>query len=244
MDMTDKLIMNELGQPGGVRLSMTVDVEGLLENLQAIDETLWSRQGRVKSTHGHVDSIFLRGYAPIEGAKPVRDRDILHKLPRVKRLLHDELPGVPARAVLANLKPAGTVRLHTDKEEVFRGIVRMHVPLRTNNSVLCFFDEAFYDMRPGEVWAVNNLRSHAVANNGSAARLHLITDRIVSEEVITALQSGDPSLGYEDGEKRKLILNLSDQMQQETKHWRWAERVTSRVNRLLHGNAAKSHVSK
>ena len=235
-------VMNELGYPGAVRLKMTVDWKSILAEAMSIDAEKWNQQGRMITTHGHVNSVFLRGFAPLEGGKPIQDRKILSSMSQTKLLLHEQLPGKPARAVLADLKPGGTVPLHTDQADVFKGIVRIHVPLRTNSSVISFFGDHFYEMKPGEVWAVNNLMTHAIANQGNEPRLHIITDRIVSEEVLTALSTGNANLGVRDDLRKEKVLAMSEKMREETKFWRPVESLTRRIKQVIFGNASQARI--
>src|SRR5262245_18392660 len=90
---------------GCVRLPFTVDAERLRAEVAALPAAMWGSAGRV-GVHNVAQSIFLRGYAPAEGEKPIEDRPPLGVLSYVRDLIFGVLGAEPLRCLLARL-PAG-----------------------------------------------------------------------------------------------------------------------------------------
>ena len=85
--------------------------------------------------------------------------------------------GFIIRAILVNL-PANTfIGEHVDKGESLDKCMRCHIPIITNKSVLFKIEEEVKNLKPGEVWEINNTKKlHSVQNNGKQDRVHLIVD--------------------------------------------------------------------
>ena len=78
------------------------------------------------------------------------------------------------RIMLANMAPGGVIHPHRDTNASAKWPHKIHVPLLTNEKVTFFVDGKGYHLPEGEAAEVNNMGLHAVANQGSANRIHLI----------------------------------------------------------------------
>jgi SAM-dependent methyltransferase/uncharacterized protein YbaR (Trm112 family) len=78
---------------------------------------------------------------------------------------------------LARLEPGGGVHEHRDiSGGVSMGVLRLHVPLRTDPGVEFVVDGVRVSMREGETWHLDTTYPHRVANHSQINRVHLIID--------------------------------------------------------------------
>ena len=100
--------------------------------------------------------------------------------------LKEILSHIPAefeRVRVMRLKAGTTIKKHTDKidKEIKQGnIVRLHVPLRTNNNVHFYLwegkDQYHFNLEVGKYYYVDVSKAHAVHNKADMDRLHLVID--------------------------------------------------------------------
>lgn len=87
-----------------------------------------------------------------------------------------------------------------DIYEYFRKTIRIHIPIITNNDVIFYCNDAFFNMRSGEVWAINNLSKHGVINqHPTIDRYHIIVDMYPNTDLLSLLQIIRPAPGIEPG---------------------------------------------
>lgn len=183
------------------RLPVTIDGVRLAAEVDALPQDLWGNRGGRGGVHDRADAIFLRGYAPADGSKPLEDRPPLALLPSVRQLIGQTIPAQPMRCVLARLAPGASIPSHADSGRYFERTIRLHVAVTTNPRVVMFVEGRCYHMRPGEVWALNNSGTHGVLNDDlDHARTHLICDFLPSPALLRLIAAGDPNLGVEDPE--------------------------------------------
>ncbi|MES2496506.1 MAG: aspartyl/asparaginyl beta-hydroxylase domain-containing protein [Pseudomonadota bacterium] len=82
--------------------------------------------------------------------------------------------GTVESLLLTELGPGQVIPPHRDGGPLLEGTHRCHLPVVTNPGVEFRIDDIAYHLRAGTVYEVDNLRRHAVANAGTAARIHLI----------------------------------------------------------------------
>lgn len=89
---------------------------------------------------------------------------------------------MPLGAVrLMRLAPGADIRPHADEYLGYGdGQVRFHIPVQTNPDVEFILDGRRLVMAPGEAWYADFNLVHSVANRGSADRVHLVIDGLVS----------------------------------------------------------------
>ena len=86
--------------------------------------------------------------------------------------------GFSVRVLLVNLKPGGRIRPHIDTGFSLMNCCRVHVPISSNDLVGFTVGGEKRAMKEGEMWEVNNARTHSVENMGETDRVHLIIDWI------------------------------------------------------------------
>jgi hypothetical protein len=182
---------------GCVRLPLDIDIARLQDEVTRLPPELWGTRGGRVGVHQPTEGIFLRGHAPIEGPKPIEDRQPLQHLPYVRELLQS-IPASPMRCLLAKLLPGGIIRLHVDKGAYFEQTLRIHVPVVSDPSIAMVSDGRVYTMRPGEAWALNNSTYHGVLSAWTQPRVHLICDFLPSDALCALVGQGERELGRRD----------------------------------------------
>jgi len=179
-----------------VLLDMEIDIKCLQSEVANLPAKLWNSSANRVSTQRHVNSIFLRGYAPAEGDKPIHDREILKYLPYCREILESKFYATPQRCLLARLASRQAIKPHIDHGQYFSNNVRVHIPIVSNSSTWMMCAGLFYTMQEGEAWALNNSALHAVWNgHPTQSRTHLICDFSLTSELHSLLLSGKRHMG-------------------------------------------------
>jgi hypothetical protein len=184
---------------GCLRLPLAVDAARLRAEVDALPGTFWGTRGGRVGVHRPAEAVFLRGYAPAEGDKPVEDRPALRHLPYAREIINALIPAPPLRCLLARLPAGAVVGLHVDRAPYFFKTLRIHIPVETHEQAWMLAAGRVYRMRAGEVWALNNSAVHGVWNAHAAlARTHMICDFLPSAALLALLAGGERDLGQED----------------------------------------------
>jgi hypothetical protein len=89
---------------------------------------------------------------------------------------------------LLRLEPGSRIREHSDIGLGLKfGVVRVHVPVKTNPGIEFFLGGERVSMNEGESWYLDLSLPHSVDNQGTTARIHLVIDCIVNEWVKSLL---------------------------------------------------------
>lgn len=204
-------VLRQLGHRGCLRLPMTVDASGILAELAAISPDAWGLAGRDPLVLADVASFFAIGHP--RGARPMPSEcsAVLEQLPLLRRLLRQQLPGEPRRAIVARQAAGGLIPLHRDTPRNFRGTVRLSIQLDADGPQAFFCDGLSYVLAPGEVWAIDNLRTHGILNAGRRPRLSVIVDLWPSSELELLLAAGEAGLGQADRSGHAQLVRLTRQ---------------------------------
>lgn len=186
------------------RLAISIDPAILAKEVDSIPADNWKGTGGRVGVHSQVNAIFLRGYAPAEGDKPIEDRPVLDALPYIRYLIYRLIPARPQRCLLARLKPDAQVAAHKDMGEYFDRYIRIHFPVVTNPTALMLCGDRAYHMKPGEIWALNNSgATHAVVNpDKKNHRTHMICDFEPTDALLELLSFADKGLGVPAAARR------------------------------------------
>jgi Aspartyl/Asparaginyl beta-hydroxylase len=193
---------------GCLRLPVSVDAARLSAEIDALGPTVWgTTDGRV-GVHSRAEAVFLRGHAPAQGELPVEDRPALVGLPYVREVLR-LLAAPPLRCLLARLPAGHTIAPHIDRAPYFAKTIRIHVPVTTSVRVFMLCAGFTYQMRAGEVWALNNSTWHGVWNaDPGLPRTHLICDFLPAPPLLDLLARGDRWLGSDNPKVRGHLAGL------------------------------------
>ena len=146
---------------------------------------------------GDWDAVSIRGYSDdIHNIlKPGVLKSGVEEQPLRWTSLYEESALLPIKEILSHipaefervrvmrLKAGTTIKKHTDKvdKEIKEGkIVRLHVPLRTNDNVHFYLwegkDQYHFNLHVGKYYYVDVSKAHAVHNKWTEDRLHLVVD--------------------------------------------------------------------
>ncbi|MCC7601234.1 aspartyl/asparaginyl beta-hydroxylase domain-containing protein [Janthinobacterium sp. FW305-129] len=121
-------------------------------------------------------------------------------------------------ARLLALAPGALIRAHRDAgTSLADGLIRIHIPIHTSPQVLFTVDGESVHFTAGHAWYMDASCLHAVHNQGSAPRIHLVLDCVTNawlEALFAAAgfvpkappKYGDP--GINDGNVRAVIAQL------------------------------------
>lgn len=90
--------------------------------------------------------------------------------------------GYFVRATLVRLKAGGTIDAHQDNNFSLTHSHRVHLPIVTNDRVIFTVGKEAIALPAGELYEINNRRLHAVQNDSSEHRVHLILDFVLPGE--------------------------------------------------------------
>jgi len=180
---------------GCVRLPVSIDVARLRAEVEALPAEIWNSQGGRIAVHRDAGAVFLRGYAPKEGDKPIEDRPVLDSLPYARQIIETRFGSRPLRCLMARLAGGGIVTEHTDVGPYFERTIRIHVPVISNPRAWMVCNKLCYVMAPGEAWALNNSTMHAVLNDCAEPRTHMICDYFATPELLSLLGRAERNLG-------------------------------------------------
>jgi len=202
-------VLRYLGCDGCVRLQHTVDAALLAAELDRLPAAAWGQASRDPVVQASVESFFAISYPRGPRPVPPDDRPVLAQLPHLRRLLRDTFGAAPTRAIVARMLPHGLIPLHTDTPRFFRSTVRLSIQVVADGVQRLYCGGLWYDMAPGEVWAIDNLKPHAIHNSGTRPRLNVLVDYTPSDELVNCIAAGDHGLGVTDEVAQRAIEALS-----------------------------------
>lgn len=178
------------------RLAPHFDPAALVADLDRFNEPWWSRHAGPYHD-GAWESVSL--WAP--RGDPLEQRSFggefaatpaLAMAPAMARVL-DAFPCDRNRIRLMRLKPGGRILRHSDPlHTIDPRLVRLHLPIVTDDEVYFMVNDSRLQMRPGEVWHVDVRFPHEVANRGRVTRVHLVMDLIRNQYLDRLLAEGTP----------------------------------------------------
>lgn len=184
---------------GCARLPVRVDAQRLAAEVAALPAALWGSRGGRVGVHSQAEAIFLRGYAPAEGDKPIEDREPFAELPYLRSIFAEQIRARPLRCLLAKLHGGASIAPHVDKGEYFAKSIRLHLPVTTHDAVAMYSAGRVYRMRAGEVWALDNCDVHGVLNaSATESRIHVICDFLSDAPLLELLTRAERGLGAVD----------------------------------------------
>ena len=164
-----------------------IDVSGIIAQLDS-QSWLWdsnvSRKTDCNSPHAEMSDIWVRYCSTLN---PPMDQPHVsemlpgwHALPSIHDLVFDvarreratQLGGI----LITRIPPGGCIKPHDDRgswhSEFYN--TKVYAVLRSNARCINECEGEEVNMRTGEVWTFDNLRSHSVVNGGVTERITLI----------------------------------------------------------------------
>lgn len=197
LDLPGQPVIDKSALVGGcLRLQLRIDPQRFREEVAQLPASVWGTTGGRVGVHRDAEALFLRGYAPAQGEKPIEDREPLALLPYARHIIQTLIPAPPQRCLLARLPAGTTVAPHIDRAPYFAKTLRLHFPVETHDLAWMVSGTQCYLMKPGEVWVLNNSAPHAVWNaHPTQSRTHMICDFLPTAALLQMLTQGERDLG-------------------------------------------------
>jgi Aspartyl/Asparaginyl beta-hydroxylase len=197
LDLPELPVIDKQRLIGGcARLPVRFDAARLQQEIGGLAESCWGTTAGRVGVHRRADAIFLRGFAPAEGNKPIEDREVFTQLPYAQFIIRELIPAQAFRCLIARLPAGASIAPHIDQAPYFAKTVRLHFPIKTHDAAWMTAASLTYRMQAGEVWALNNSGPHAVWNaDPTRSRTHMICDFEPSTALIELLARSERHLG-------------------------------------------------
>lgn len=206
-----------LGFEGCVRLPLRFDAARLAAEIDALPEEGWERGGPGPVVLATVDSNYVIGFQSDTRPCPPVDRPTLLKLPYLRELLRETIPAEATRARIACMYPESVIPIHRDPQR--EGTIRLSLQVSAEGEQRFFANGLWYQMAPGEIWAIYNAGPHGIHNFGHRKRTTVVADYLPSEELVDLVAAGDHDRGCEDTDALSALEVLTRQRHRSR---RWA----------------------
>jgi hypothetical protein len=195
--------------PDRLRLPLDFDPSLLAADLANFSRAQWIEHFVKQNYDGDWSVIPLRG--PAGARHPVQmiysdpsctefaDTPLLAASPYFRAVLGAF--ACPLHAVrLMRLMPGSRIKEHCDHDLSFEdGMVRIHIPVVTNDGVDFRLNGVRCIMRAGSSWYLRLSDRHSVANFGAGDRVHLVIDAAVNDWVAALFErAAGPQSGASD----------------------------------------------
>ena len=106
---------------------------------------------------------------------------------------------------LAKLEPHSIIIPHKDYLELDDELVRIHVPIKTDENVLFGEQDRVFHLGTGEIWYLNAADTHTIASFSSNERIHMILDFSPGdiEGIFTSFKVASTTLVPEECERER-----------------------------------------
>lgn len=169
----------------GVRALGQIEIAALRAAVLAIPEAVWDRENAAKPNRfAALDATRHIVFRFIDDPRDWRASHDRAAWPQWRALLAPVLAqgvreygygrGVFPRVMLARMPSGGVIHPHVDANPAAKWPHKIHVPLQTNDRVVCHFGGKDHRFAEGTAVEVDNLGPHWVRNAGPAPRIHLI----------------------------------------------------------------------
>jgi hypothetical protein len=179
-----------------VKLPLQFDAARLRQDLARVAEDEWIRHFNQSNYEGNWSVAALRSnggrtrqiYPDPHSPEDFADTAILARCGYVREVL--KTIECEKEAVRFMLLGAGArIKEHKDYFMGFdEGIIRLHIPVRTNPQVEFYLADERVQMHPGELWYLDFSQKHRVENNSREDRIHLVLDCKVNEWLVEIIK--------------------------------------------------------
>lgn len=187
---------------GDLKKLGTCDIAPVVDRLLSKGDEIWTRstwRQEQFEAHTHtqaIDLIFDRDgrhqnpttqdafYEFEDVLRPVLAKIANHynNSPTGRRLKKKNGPGYFVRVIFTKLLPGGIIPPHGDDGFSLMHAHRVHVPLISDGMTEFTVGNTTRALGVGEIWEINNRKTHSVHNKGENARVHMIADWVVAGE--------------------------------------------------------------
>jgi hypothetical protein len=176
--------------PDRLLLPLAFDPERLADGMTALSTADWIAHFVTANYDGEWSAMALRASAtarhPIQtiysdpNCADYADTALLDAMPYFREVL--AAFACPLQAVrLMRLAAGSVIKEHSDHDLSFEdGMVRIHIPVVTNDAVDFRLNGTRCIMAAGSVWYLRLSDPHSVSNRGGCDRVHLVIDAAVN----------------------------------------------------------------
>jgi hypothetical protein len=210
-----------------LQLPFYFDAGLLQQEANAISAMHWLPHYQVKHYEGEWNAIPLRSIdgktdniiiSPAQNNN-YKDTVFLEHSPYMNTVLQTfQCPLLAVR--LLKLNAGSSIKEHRDAELNFEsGEIRLHIPVLTHADVEFFLAKERMHLKAGECWYMNFNLLHAINNNSTINRIHLVIDAMVNEwvialfnspEIIIKKETEDLSKVFDETTKKQMILQFRE----------------------------------
>ena len=162
-----------------------IDIASIRADILAIPEEIWELENASKpnrfETLDRTRHIVFRFIKDLSDWRQSYDRPLWAAWrDRLEPILQQAVApygytrGRFPRIMLARMAPGGIIHPHTDNMPSATWPHKIHVAILTNEQVRFFIEPNTFHFQEGQAVEVNNLGVHAVKNDGTTDRIHLI----------------------------------------------------------------------
>lgn len=162
----------------------TIDVSDIKKIVETYDHQKWldfDLRQKKYHVHKHTETIPLLFDADFRLSNPTYWPDAplfaksLEEISGIFTKYFGE--GFIIRALLVKLLAKTEIAPHVDKGMSLETARRVHLPIITNDAVYFTVGDEIKNLKPGELWEINNGKKiHSVRNDSNEDRVHLIVD--------------------------------------------------------------------
>lgn len=152
----------------------------ILDKLKDSDWNEWTFKQDNFEVHGKTKNLPIiknEKYDDNPGTKTKYYRLIEDNLEEILKILKSTYgTGKLLSVEIAKLPAGSKVPTHVDQGHSLKTNPRIHLVLQTSKDVIFTVDGEEKNMKVGEMWEINNTKTHSVFNQGTVDRIHLILD--------------------------------------------------------------------
>ena len=165
-----------------------IDVQNIREQVLLISEDIWnhdtSRQ-EIETKHSSTNFVPIKwNYESLTTGKEaevnteyVEQFNLQNFIEEITDIIKKSYGnGTVVRMLFTRMNPNSKILPHKDAGESLIRAHRIHVPIFTNENCLFTVNEETINMKPGEIWEIDNSETHSVENNSNNYRIHFIID--------------------------------------------------------------------
>ena len=183
-----------------IKLPLCFDVKRMQQDLDVLQQQLWIDHFVQQNYEGGWEVLPLRGQLGAEhpvmmiysnpGCNEWQDTPFLEQASYIKDVLQQLK--MPLQAVrLMRLTAGSHIKSHQDHDlDVQQGVVRLHIPIITNDKVYFILNDKRVVMEEGECWYLRLSDFHMVDNKSDIDRVHLVIDATVNSWFLEAVGRG------------------------------------------------------
>jgi tetratricopeptide (TPR) repeat protein len=198
-----------------LQLHSDYDIEPLRAKVQQLTAETWGESDRDEHFHVHRDTqsvtlvefVAHRYEEPLELPIYEEFRELLRPIvEHIADFYQDN--GFVVRILLAKLRAGCRIEEHVDSGYSLLAVHRVHVPIITNDATVFSVGGEKKQMRCGEFWEIDNSKTHAVENNSTEDRVHMIVDWMPNQaggSVKAAIEKVRPAAAARPGEARPAL---------------------------------------